>query len=78
LSPGAQRLFGLESFLTVQEAVEDVPGVWLVLFRQEVEEYQAQGIEPHPVVGVLTESFTLVGELTYGDVLVQHYARSGG
>ena len=78
LSPGAQRLFGLESFLTVQEAVDDVPGVWLVLFRQEVEEYQARGIEPHPVVGGLTESFTLVGEQTYGDVLVQHYARSGG
>jgi len=78
LSPAAQRLFGLESSLTVQEAVEDVPGVWFVLFRQEVEEYQAQGVEPHPVVGILTEIFTLVGEVTYGDVLVQHYTRGEG
>jgi len=75
LSPGAQQLFGLKSYANVGEAVGGVEGVWFVLFRQEIEEYQAQGIAPHPMVEALGRIFRLAGEQAYGDVLLQHYTR---
>jgi hypothetical protein len=76
LSTGAQRLFGLTSSEDVLEAVGDAPGVWLILFRQEIDEYRAQGIEPHPVVEALGQAFDLSDEQRHGDVLVQHYVRT--
>ncbi len=75
LSLAAQEWLGLQSFPGVEEVVGDAPGVWFIVFRQEEEEYRAQGIQVHPVVALLRKSFTLLDEKSYGDVLVQHYTR---
>jgi uncharacterized membrane protein len=76
LSLAAQRLLGLQSFGEVDDAVDDSPGVWFIVFRQEREEYRAQGILSTRLAR-LGQSFTLAGEKWYGDVLVQHYTRGG-
>lgn len=78
LAPATQRVLGLTADADVEQAVKGASGVWLVLFRQEMDEYRLLGIDPHPAIEALLAAYELVGETAHGDVIVQHYRLRSG
>ncbi len=73
LAPATQRTLGLIAEAEAIQAAGEAPGVWLVVFRREIDEYRAQGDRTHPAISDLEARYDLASESMYGDVLVQHY-----
>jgi 4-amino-4-deoxy-L-arabinose transferase-like glycosyltransferase len=68
-----QEVIGFFASEDIETAVGEAERVWFVVFRQEVEEYQAAGEEEHPQLAWLDEHFTLAGSETWEDLIVYEY-----
>jgi 4-amino-4-deoxy-L-arabinose transferase-like glycosyltransferase len=74
LSPATQRVLGLLAQPDLPSAVGDARRVTFILFRREIDEYLAQGLDQHPHLAWLGAHFSETGRETWGDLLVVTYA----
>jgi hypothetical protein len=70
-----QEVLGLLASPTIEEAAGESSGVWLVIFTEAIQEYQALGLDTHPHITWLEEYYTLVSIEEWDDILLYRYER---
>lgn len=73
LSATTQAILGFEAEESFEAAVDSKPGVWLIVFSREIEEYQQMGYRIHPIRSQLREWFTEEDHMLIGSLELYHY-----
>lgn len=73
LSPTTQEVLGFEAVASFEATVDSTPGVWLVIFSRELEEYRQLGYDEHPLTIQLGERFSTVERSIVGTLELYHY-----
>lgn len=73
LSATSQEVLGFEAVASFEAAVDSRPGVWLVIFTREIEEYQQLGYPEHPLTVQLEECYSSVEQSTVGTLELFHF-----
>jgi hypothetical protein len=76
LSPATMQTLSLNAAEDVESAAADARRVWLVIFRQSIEEMKAQGLATHPHLEYLETNFKLESVEDWDDLQVYLFVRS--
>jgi hypothetical protein len=73
LSLTSQEVLEFEAVASFEAAVDSRPGVWLIIFTREIEEYQQLGYSEHPLTVQLGERYSSVERSTVGTLELYHF-----
>ncbi len=74
-APASQEAMAILPAKDLASAVGDRSGVYFVVFRETIQDYQANGLADHPSLEWFDQRFRLVSHRAYNDLEVYHYAR---
>jgi mannosyltransferase len=75
LAPASQEALGLFPAVSLARAVGDAQRVFFVAFSGTVQEYRQAGFSDHPQVTWLKETYPLVQETQFNDLIVYQFSR---
>ncbi len=73
LAPETQDVLGIKESENIEDLIENEEGVWFVVFRKEIEEYQESGIVEMPRLEFLREQFSGEELTVWDEILVYHF-----
>jgi 4-amino-4-deoxy-L-arabinose transferase-like glycosyltransferase len=75
LSPVTQKILHLTAQENIETATRNAQRVWLIIYKQSIDEFKTQGLQTHPHIEYLNENFTLVSSENFDEVILYLYAR---
>jgi 4-amino-4-deoxy-L-arabinose transferase-like glycosyltransferase len=74
LAPATQEVLEHFAYDNVSQATEGKPGIWFVVFNQEIEDYAAAGIDFHPALSELEKTYLFADRFQLDDLQLIHFS----
>lgn len=75
LAAATQEVLGIQANPDIHSAARDAAGIWFVIFKRELDEYETQGKRAHPYMTYLNSNYLLESQEEWGGLQVFHFVK---